>query len=168
MFLDTIIREINSNIIYHKDDKYENIIDYLIGLLTIFKYFTFWILIINIFYLCGYFQKYYNSILFLNTTLVLGSIIMMKKFSSSIKCKIYKKVFSIKGRLYVFLDFFLHYFMFFLILMKGGVRKKNEIIFGLTLSLIYFITFDIYKLYRIKKSIALICLICLSLIYYYY
>ena len=40
MFLDTIIKEINSNIIYHKDEKYENVSDYLIGILSTFKYFT--------------------------------------------------------------------------------------------------------------------------------
>lgn len=113
MFLDTIIKEINSNIIYHKNEEYKNVIDYLIGIVTTFKYFTLWVFTINIFYLYGYFKEYYNSILFLNTCLVLGSIIMMRKFSSSIKCRIYKKVFFIKGRIYVFLDFFFHYFMFF-------------------------------------------------------
>ena len=65
MFLDTIIKEINSNIIYHKDEKYENVSDYLIGILSTFKYFTLWVFTINIFYLNGYFQEYYNSILFL-------------------------------------------------------------------------------------------------------
>ena len=168
MFLKIIEKEIKDNVIYHKNIKYDNILDYAQGFLSMYKYFTFWVFTINILYLSGYFQDYYNSILYLNSGLVLGSIILMRKLNFIIKCKIHKKVFSIKGRLYVFLDFLFHYFMFFLILLKGGKRKKNEILFGLTVGIIYFFTFDIYKLYKIEKSTGIICLVCLSLIFYYF
>lgn len=168
MFLKTIKREIKNNIINHQNIEYENALDYIKGFLSLYKYFTFWVFTINVLYLSGYFQDYYNSILYLNSGMVLGSIILMRKLNFIIKCKIHKKVFSIKGRLYIFIDFLFHYLLFFIILLKGGKRKKNELILGLPITMFYLLLFDTNKLYKIQKSISTICLICLSLIFYYY
>jgi len=168
MFLKTIKREIKNNIINHQNIEYENTLDYIKGFFSLYKYFTIWVVTINIFFLCGYFKEYYNSILFLNICIVIGSIIIRIRQGSKFLCRIYKKIFTIKGRLYTFIDFLFHYLLFFIILLKGGKRKKNELILGLPITIFYLLLFDTNKLYKIQKSISTICLICLSLIFYYY
>ena len=168
MFLKTIEKEIKDNVIYHQNIEYDNKLDYIKGFFSMYKYFTMWVFTINILFLCGFFKKYYNSILFLNSGVVIGSIMIRKRMGSKFLCRIYNKQITIKGNLYTFIDFFCHYLLFFIILLKGGKRKKNELILGLPLAIFYLLLFDTNKLYKIQKSIAIICFICLSLIFYYY
>ena len=168
MFLKTIEKEIKDNIVYHHNIEYKKTTDYIKGIISIYKYFTIWVVTINILFLCGFFQKYYNSILFLNCCVVVGSILIRRTMGSVFICKIHKKKFTLKGRLYTFVDFLFHYLLFFIILLKGGNRKRGELSLGLPITIYYLLTSNIYELYKIEKGIATICLMCLGLIFYYY
>jgi hypothetical protein len=60
----------------------ENFIDDIYNFLTIFTYLTSWNLILIVFYLFGYLEEYYHTILLLQICIVIGSIyiIYIKRF----------------------------------------------------------------------------------------
>ena len=80
-----------------------------------YKYFTFWVLTVNILYLFGYLKNFYSSILFLNIIVIVGTTVILIKYKWKLDVMIHKKKMIVKDNLYRLVHFFAHYFFFRLI-----------------------------------------------------
>lgn len=156
------------DLILLKDEPYTSIKDYVFGIISLYKYFSFWVLTVNILYLLGYLKNFYSSVLFLNIIVLVGTTIILIKYKWRFETIIHKKKVIIKDNLYRLVHFFAHYFFFILVLNKGGI-KKNDLLLGILLPIIYLIFFNTYHLYKIKRYlngiIFMIVLFVYTLIY---
>ena len=155
------------DLIIIEEQQYTSIKDYVLGIISLYKYFTFWVLTVNILYLLGYLKNFYSSILFLNIIVLVGTTVLLIKYKWKINVMIHKKKMILKDNLYRLINFFAHYFFFILVLNKGGCKKNN--LLGILLPIIYLIFFNTYHLYKIKRYligiIFMIVLFVYTLIY---
>tara|TARA_B110001469_G_C9635269_1_gene318395 strand:+ start:1789 stop:2277 length:489 start_codon:yes stop_codon:yes gene_type:complete len=152
------------DLIIIEEQPYTSIKDYVLGIISLYKYFTFWILTLNILYLLGYLKKFYSSILFLNIIVLVGTTIILIKYKWRFETIIHKKKVIIKDNLYRLVHFFAHYFFFILLLNKGGIKSKG-LLLGILLPILYLIFFDTYHLYKIKRYLSGIIFIILVFVY---
>ena len=156
------------DLILLEDEPYTSIKDYVFGIISLYKYFSFWVLTVNILYLLGYLKNFYSSVLFLNIIVLVGTTVLLIKYKWKIHTRIHKKKMIVKDNLYRLVHFFAHYFFFILVLNKGGI-KKNDLLLGILLPIIYLIFFNTYHLYKIKRYlngiIFMIVLFVYTLIY---
>ena len=155
------------DLIIIEEQQYTSIKDYVLGIISLYKYFTFWVLTVNILYLLGYLKNFYSSILFLNIIVLVGTTVLLIKYKWKFNVMIHKKKMILKDNLYRLINFFAHYFFFILVLNKGGCKKNN--LLGILLPIIYLIFFNTYHLYKIKRYligiIFMIVLFVYTLIY---
>jgi hypothetical protein len=155
------------DLILLEDTPYTSIKDYILGFISLYKYFTFWIITINILYLLGYLKNFYNSIIFLNIIVLVGTTILLIKYKWKIHVKIHKKKMILKDNLYRLINFFTHYFLFILVINKGGTDKKN-LLLGILLPIIYLVFFNTYHIYKIKRYLIGIILISVLFLFTLY
>jgi hypothetical protein len=79
------------DLIFLENKKYTSIKDYILGIISLYKYFTFWVLTVNILYLLGYLKNFYSSILFLNIIVLVGATVLLIKYKWKIHVRIHKK-----------------------------------------------------------------------------
>jgi hypothetical protein len=152
------------DLIIIEEQPYTSIKDYILAIISLYKYFTFWVLTVNILYLLGYLKNFYSSILFLNIIVLVGATILLIKYKWKIHVRIHKKKMILKDNLFRLINFFAHYFFFILVLNKGGINKNN-LLWGILLPILYLIFFNTYHLYKIKRYLIGIIIMIVLFVY---
>lgn len=113
----------------------ENFIDDIYNFLSILTYLTSWNLILIVFYLFGYLEEYYHTILLLQICIVIGSIyiIYIKRF---FKYERHTDIIIPQKNL-ILLDLLIHQLPLYILLLQSG-KNENCIKLSLYLLPIYY------------------------------
>lgn len=148
-------------------------IDIIILFLSLFRYFTVWILLIDLLYYLGLIKNIEVSLIFLHTIVLVYSIIFVYISPKKINIELYnsKQEFNIllEGKKLIIIDIIFHWIPFIILLYiinKNNGKLGNNNILNVILPLIYIIFFDIEEIYKLnKKLVVVIYLILYFLVY---
>lgn len=133
--------------------------DTLIFIVSILKYFTFWVIGLDLLYYFDYIKDVEITLIFLHILVLVSSYKFVNIYPKLLDIELYTKDKIIKYRFkdneLRFLDLLFHW-MPFIILMIVLLRKKDKLknnnFLNIIIPLFYYLTFDIKKLYKLNEN----------------
>ena len=147
----------------------------LLNLLGLLKYYTFWVISLEILYYSGIIKNCELSLVFLHLIVLLGSFIFVYIHPKYLDIEFYDKNLNIiKNRLVgkelIIFDIIFHWLSFIILLLIISKKKdlKNNNLMNILIPLSYYLIFDIKKIYKFKNIhifISIIIVIMFILIF---
>ena len=138
-----------------------NLLEIKYNLVSLFKYFTIWILSLDILYLNSKIENIEFFLIFIHLGIILFCAKLFYFTLKEFKTNIYSAEIILKGKYLILFDIIFHYIPFFIIcylIRKRGksiMVNRKSILLCLLLPLTYYLFFDTKKIYGISKKKSL-------------
>ena len=127
----------------------------ILNFISLFKYFTTWVNLVNLIYLFTNLGNYY-SIVFINLIMIICATIVLYKNNNKLNIKLYDTTIYLAGILNIIVYVLTHYILFLLVLFTPTKKNNMKISFLIALlPIIYLAIFgfnNILLLYNASKS----------------
>ena len=151
----------------------------LITLISFFRYFTMWILLLDVLYIVGIIRGIELTLIYYHLIVIIGSIIFVHiepkmidiKYLVIEKERVKEIEMRLEGGKLKVIDIIYHYIPFIIILYLVYKSKNRDLIntnnniLNVLIPLSYYLLFDINKIYKINKNTIAIISIILLVIY---
>jgi len=127
----------------------------ILNFISLFKYFTTWVNIVNFIYLLSNLCNYY-SIIFINLIMIIGATIVLYRNNNKLSIKLYDTTIYLSGILNIIVYVLTHYVLFLVVLFTPTKKMNIKISFLIALlPIIYLAMFgfnNILLLYNASKN----------------
>jgi len=127
----------------------------ILNFISLFKYFTTWVNLVNLIYLLSNLGNYY-SIIFINLIMIIGATIVLYRNNNKLSIKLYYTTIYLSGILNIIVYVLTHYILFLAVLFTPTKKMNIKISFLIALlPIIYLAIFgfnNILLLYNASKN----------------
>lgn len=148
-------------------------LDTFLFAISLLRYFTFWVLGLELLYYLGYIKNIEITLIFLHIIVLIGSYIFVKIKPKKLDVELHTTnkliKYTFKNTELLFFDMLFHWIPFIILLiviLKKNDTLKNNNYLNLMIPLLYYVSFDIKKLYKMNENILLYLFIIVYLIFF--
>jgi hypothetical protein len=142
----------------------------ILNVIGLLRYFTFWVITLDILYYLDIIEHCGLSLVFLHSIVLLGSFIFVYIHPKYLDIDLYDKNLNIikkrfGGKELIIFDIIFHWLSFIILLLFISKKKelKNNNLMNILIPLSYYLFFNIQKVYKLERIYIFIILIIIFL-----